>query len=64
VVRYGFEERGLRRLRANHFGSNPASGRVLSKVGMVYQGTRSDYYQKWGATEDRVEYGLLESDWR
>ena len=64
VVRYGFEERGLRRLRANHFGSNPASGRVLSKVGMVYQGTRSDYYQKWGATEDRVEYCLLESDWR
>jgi len=25
VVRYGFEERGLRRIRANHFGNNAAS---------------------------------------
>jgi ribosomal-protein-alanine N-acetyltransferase len=64
VVRYGFEERGLHLLRANHFGSNPASGRVLRKVGMVYQGTRLGYYEKWGATEDRVEYCLLESEWR
>jgi RimJ/RimL family protein N-acetyltransferase len=64
VVRYGFEERGLRLLRANHFGSNTASGRFLRKVGMVYQGTRLGYYEKWGATEDRVEYCLLESEWR
>jgi hypothetical protein len=39
VVRYGFEERSLRRIRANHFGSNEASGRVLRKVGMSYVGT-------------------------
>src|SRR5215207_8575651 len=25
VLRYGFEERGLRRIRANHFGNNAAS---------------------------------------
>jgi hypothetical protein len=31
---------------------------------MVYQGTRPDYYEKWDATEDRVQYLLLESDWR
>ena len=64
VVRYGFEERGLRLIRANRFGSNAASGRVLSKVGMAYQGTRPDYYEKWGEKEDRVECLLHARDWR
>jgi ribosomal-protein-alanine N-acetyltransferase len=63
VVRYGFEERGLRRIRANHFGSNAASGRVLRKVGMSHVGTRPDYYEKWGNTEDREEYLLHVRDW-
>ena len=64
VVRYGFEDRSLRLIRANRFGSNTASGRVLGKVGMVYQGTLPDYYEKWGAKEDRVEYLLHARKWR
>ncbi len=64
VVRYGFEERGLRRIRANHFGSNEASGRVLRKVGMSHAGTRPNYYEKWGNTEDREEYVLPVQKWR
>ena len=64
VVRYGFEERGLQRIRANRFGSNAASGRVLRKVGMSHVGTRPNYYEKWGNTEDREEYVLLARDWR
>ena len=64
VVRYGFEERGLQRIRANHFGSNVASGRVLRKVGMSHVGTRPNYYEKWGNAEDREEYVLLVRDWR
>jgi [ribosomal protein S5]-alanine N-acetyltransferase len=63
VVRYGFEDRSLRLIRANRFGNNTASGRVLSKIGMVYQGTLPDYYDKWGAKEDRVEYILHARDW-
>jgi [ribosomal protein S5]-alanine N-acetyltransferase len=62
-VRYGFEERRLRLIRANHFGSNRASGRVLRKVDMVCQGTRPDYYEKWGKAEDRVEYRMHVRDW-
>jgi ribosomal-protein-alanine N-acetyltransferase len=64
VVRYGFGERGLLHVRANHFGSNPASGRVLRKVGMVHVGTRQSYYEKWGEAEDRIEYSLDVDDWR
>lgn len=64
VVRYGFEELGLHRIYAAHFGRNPASGRVLEKLGMSYEGTRRQHHRKWGDYEDRVEYGLLAGEWR
>jgi ribosomal-protein-alanine N-acetyltransferase len=63
LVRYGFEDLGLHRIHSNHFGSNLASGKVMQKVGMSYEGTRSEHYKKWGVYEDRVEYGLLARDW-
>ena len=64
MVRYGFEDLGLPRIHANHFGSNPASGRVMQKVGMRYEGTRREHCEKWGEYEDCMEYGLLASEWR
>jgi [ribosomal protein S5]-alanine N-acetyltransferase len=35
VVDYGFDKLGLRRLTSGYFADNPASGRVLSKLGFV-----------------------------
>jgi RimJ/RimL family protein N-acetyltransferase len=64
IVRYAFEQLGLHRIYAAHFGTNPASGRVLQKIGMRYEGTRREHHRKWGEYEDRVEYGLLVSEWR
>jgi len=64
VVRYGFEELRLHRVHAAHFGSNPASGRVLAKIGMSHEGTRREHHRKYGDYEDRVEYGLLAGEWR
>ena len=64
VVRYAFEELWLHRVFAAHFGGNPASGRVLEKLGMTYEGTRREHHRKWGGYEDRVEYGLLAREWR
>ena len=64
IVRYAFEELGLHRLYAAHFGSNPASGKVMRKIGMSYEGTFQEHHKKWGEYEDRVEYGLLARDWR
>jgi [ribosomal protein S5]-alanine N-acetyltransferase len=64
VVRYGFEELGLHRIHSDHFGSNPASGRVLKKAGLSYEGTRPEHHKKWGKYEDLAEYGVLARDWR
>lgn len=63
MLRYGFEERGLHRIGATHLGSNPASGRVMQKIGMTYEGRLRDYVVKWGRFEDLVHYGLLRGAW-
>jgi RimJ/RimL family protein N-acetyltransferase len=38
IVEFGFEELDLRRIHAMHLQRNPASGRVLQKIGMSRQG--------------------------
>jgi ribosomal-protein-alanine N-acetyltransferase len=59
VLRYGFEECGLQRICAGHFARNPASGRVLQKMGMQYEGTLRRHEMKWGEYQDLVFYGIL-----
>lgn len=63
VMRYGFEERGLNRVFAAHFGRNTASGRVLQKIGMKHEGTIRQHEKKWGEYQDLVFYGLLRDEW-
>ncbi len=64
MLRYGFEELGLHRVHASHLGNNPASGKVLRKVGMSHEGTRPEHFERWGEHQDSVLYGLLARDWR
>jgi len=62
VLRYGFETLGLNRIWAAHFGSNPASGRVMKKLGMTYEGTWRQHVLKWGTFEDLCSYGILREE--
>ena len=62
VLRYGFEKLGLHRIWAAHFGRNPASGRVLEKLGMTYEGTRRQHVLKWGTFEDLAGYGIMRAE--
>jgi RimJ/RimL family protein N-acetyltransferase len=62
VVRYAFEALGLRRVFAYHFGRNPASGRVMHKIGMRREGTLRQHTIKWGAIDDLEVYGLLRAE--
>ena len=63
VIRFGFEVMGLNRISAPHFARNPASGRVMQKVGMTYEGCLRQEYRKWGRYEDMVWYGILRSEY-
>jgi ribosomal-protein-alanine N-acetyltransferase len=63
VVAYGFERLGLHRIHASHMTRNPASGRVLQKIGMHYEGCLRQHVNKWEVFEDLALYGILQSEY-
>ena len=63
MLRYGFEELGLHRILARHFGLNPASGRVMQKIGMTREGQMRQHFFKWDHYEDIEFYGVLSEEW-
>jgi RimJ/RimL family protein N-acetyltransferase len=63
LIRHGFEDLGLERIYAGYYSRNGASGKVLQKLGMVYEGTLRRHVCKWGEFLDVVYYGLLRDEW-
>jgi ribosomal-protein-alanine N-acetyltransferase len=64
MLRYGFENLGLQRIFASHFGHNPASGRVLAKLGMQHEGCQRAHLRKWDQFVDSELYGILRQEWQ
>lgn len=62
MLGYGFGTLGLRRIYAQHVRENPASGRVLQKIGMRYEGCLRNHICKWDQFHDLEVYGLLKSE--
>ena len=62
VTNFGFEQLGLNRIYAHHMVRNPASGRVLAKIGMKREGLLRQRVRKWGVFEDVVLMALLRGD--
>lgn len=58
VVDYGFGHLGLERIHAHHLLRNPASGRVLAKIGMSREGFCREVLVEGAAPEDLVLYGM------
>jgi len=63
VVGFGFERLGLNRIYAHHMVRNPASGRVLARIGMKQEGLLRQRVRKWGVFEDVVLMALLRQEW-
>jgi RimJ/RimL family protein N-acetyltransferase len=63
VLDFGFGVLGLHRIWATHFARNPASGRVMEKIGMSPEGTLRGHVRKWGRYEDLVVRAMLRSEW-
>ena len=63
MLRYGFEDLKLHRIFATHFKHNPASGNILKKLRMRYEGCQREHLLKWGEFVDSEMYGLLRREW-
>ena len=64
LIAYGFDELALYRIEARYFARNPASGRVLEKLGMQREGVFRSRYVRWGQFEDSVMCAILAPEWR
>lgn len=63
VIRIAFEQLNLNRVHAHHMVRNPASGRVLERIGMKREGVLRQRLRKWGVFEDVVVMAILREDW-
>ena len=62
LLAYAFDNLDLHRVEASFFSRNPASGRVMEKIGMRKEGVRRECVRKDGVFEDLVIYALLASE--
>ena len=63
AVEFGFRALGLHRIQARHLVRNPASGRVMIKLGMRAEGVLRHSLRKWGVWEDLALYSVLAHEW-
>lgn len=62
VVEYGLTTLALNKIQAQYFRRNPASGKVLQKIGMQREGLLRRHRRKWGVFEDVIVCGMLAGD--
>lgn len=62
VVEYGFVQLGLNRIFARHLGRNPASGRVMQKLGMKHEGCLRRDIKKNAVFEDLELYAIVKNE--
>lgn len=63
LVDHGFGTLGLVRINGSHLARNPASGRVMEKLGMHKDGVLRWSFRKWGILEDIAWWSILRDEW-
>jgi ribosomal-protein-alanine N-acetyltransferase len=63
VIDFFFNEIGFNRIYTAHAHENPASGKVMQKCGMVYEGTMRQALNKNNGLQDKVNYAILAEDY-
>jgi ribosomal-protein-alanine N-acetyltransferase len=63
VVDFAFGVLALNRVQASYLPRNPASGRVLEKLGMSREGLHRERYRKGDQFEDVIEFAILRREW-
>ena len=64
VLQHGFVSMGLNRIEAQHETTNPASGAVMRKCGMMKEGMLRQRLLNKGRYVDVDLYAILRRDWR
>jgi len=63
MLRHGFDDLGLLRIDAFHMMENPASGRVMQKAGMRFDGVIAQGCRRGEQLFDKVTYSLFADEW-
>ena len=62
IIQFGFEALKLNRIAAGHFPHNPASGRVMQKANMRYEGTLRGALFHRDEYKDEARYAILRKE--
>ena len=62
IIRFAFEDMKINRVEAYHFIGNDASGRVMQKAGMQYEGILRQKLFAGGEYRDVKQYAVLKDD--
>ena len=62
IIQFGFGRLQLNRIEAGHFPDNPASGRVMQKANMLYEGVRRQSALHHDLYKDVLYYAILRED--
>ena len=64
IIDFFFNEIGYNRIYSSHAHENPASGRVMQKNGMIYEGTMRQAVKQNNCLYNKVNYGILLTDYK
>ena len=63
VIDYMFENTDVERIEAYNSVENPASGKVMEKVGMRYEGISRHNYKTRDGFQDCTLFGIIRDEW-
>jgi len=63
VINYMYSNTDIERIEAYHSVENPASGKVMLKAGMVYEGFAKNKYKNIHGFHDCDMYGIIRENW-
>ncbi len=63
LLKTGFDSLSVNKIFSRHYGINPASGRVLEKIGMTLEGRLREHFIRFDVAQDLVYYGMLRSEY-
>lgn len=63
IIKFGFESVGINRIEAYHSVKNPASGKVMEKCYMAFEGFARQKFKSISGFEDSNLYSILKEDY-